>query len=307
MILNQHNLNALFNGFRTVFNDAFRAAPTYYAEIASIVNSDSRDETYGWLGEFPSLREWIGDRHIKSLAAHSYNIRNKKFELTFSVSREDIEDDKYGTFSPLIGEMAYAAAGHPDELIFQILNNGFAEKGYDGVPFFSDAHPIEMNDSTAGTASNVTAGSGPAWYLLDASRPLRPLIFQKRVDYSFDRLDQPNDENVFRRDELMFGIRARCSAGFGLWQFAHGSKADLTPANYAAARAAMRGLRGRGGRPMGIKPTHLVVPPALEEAAQQIVAGATKLVEAADGTPVTSVSNTWVGSAKVIVSEWLAA
>lgn len=91
-------------------------------------------------------------------------------------------------------------------------------------------------------------------------------------------------------------VRARANVGFGLWQFAFGSKAALTAANYAAARAAMSTIKGDKGRILGIRPTVLVVPPTLEEAALKLLNAATN-----DGGG----SNPWAGTAKVIVSPWL--
>lgn len=40
------------------------------------------------------MREWIGDKVVKSLAAFNYTIRNKDWEATVEVDRNDIEDDQ---------------------------------------------------------------------------------------------------------------------------------------------------------------------------------------------------------------------
>lgn len=45
----------------------------------------------------------------------------------------------------------------------------------------------------------------------------------------------------------------------------------LTPSNYSAARAKMRSWKGRDGQPMGTRPSLLIVPPSLEEAAMNIL------------------------------------
>lgn len=47
------------------------------------------------------MREWIGEREVQALAAYDYLIKNKKFEMTIGVPRDDIEDDKYGVYTPL--------------------------------------------------------------------------------------------------------------------------------------------------------------------------------------------------------------
>lgn len=65
----------------------------------------------------------------------------------------------------------------------------------------------------------------------------------------------------------------------------------------------MRNLRGDEGRPLGIRPTHLVVPPSLEEKALTILETDTRVYENEDG--ITNVSNPWKGTMKLVVSEWL--
>ncbi len=69
MIVNGQTLDLAFRGFKTVFTDARLAAPSHYSDIAMTVPSAARDETYGWLGQFPALREWIGPRQVKNLEA----------------------------------------------------------------------------------------------------------------------------------------------------------------------------------------------------------------------------------------------
>jgi phage major head subunit gpT-like protein len=112
MIINAHNLELAYKGFQTVYNEAKLAAPSHAMEIAMAVPSSARDETYGWLGAFPQLREWVGPRHVKGLKAHGFTTRNRKFESTVSVSRDDIADDRLGIFKPMFSEMGTIAARH---------------------------------------------------------------------------------------------------------------------------------------------------------------------------------------------------
>ena len=39
-----------------------------------MIKSTTKSNTYGWLGKFPSLRKWVGDRVIESMKAHGYQI-----------------------------------------------------------------------------------------------------------------------------------------------------------------------------------------------------------------------------------------
>lgn len=151
-------------------------------------------------------------------------------------------------------------------------------------------------DGAVTQVSNFGGGASTAWYLLDTSRAVRPIIWQEREKYEFQQLTQENSEYVFLNDRYLYGIRARVNAGFGLWQMAYGSKQTLNAANYAAARAAMMGFTADGGRKLGVAPSILLVPPSLEEAALNIVN--TEFGSA-------GASNPWKGTAKLIVTPYL--
>lgn len=142
MVINQLALRGLFSNFNAIFNKAFEETTVNWDKIAMEVPSVSRDETYAWLGQIPSMREWIGDRVIQNLSVSSYTIVNKDFELTISLPRNDIEDDRIGVFTPLVKDLAQVTKRHPDELVFNLVAEGFKNKCYDGEMFFSDKHPL---------------------------------------------------------------------------------------------------------------------------------------------------------------------
>lgn len=300
MIVNASNLNAMFTGFKTAFNQGSENVKTYRDVVSMKVTSSSREETYGWLAQLPNIRQWIGERIINSLTAHGYTIKNEKFEMTVEISRDDIADDKYGIFAPVLSEMGRETAIHPDQLLFSLLAQGFTKTCYDGQYFFDSDHPVTI-DGVLSSVSNYQApddanSPGVPWYLIDASRVVRPLVFQEREPYKLQQVNSDSDHHVFMTDQYLYGVRARANAGFGLWQLAFASKKSLTKANYEAARAAMQALKGEGGRPLAICPTHLIVPTSLEGDGRRLLKTATL----EDGA-----SNEWANSAELIVSPWL--
>jgi phage major head subunit gpT-like protein len=297
MIINPANLDLAFKGFKTVYTAAYDTTPVLYDRIAMTIPSSGRDETYGWIGQFPRMREWLtGERQVKDLEAFKYTITNRKFESTVSLQREDFADDRFGVFKPMFAEMGQTARQHPDELIFSLLASGFSAVCFDGQFFFDTDHPSVDAAGAPITVSNMQAGTDPAWFLLDTSRAIKPMIWQEREPYQFEQVNRSEDQRVFMTDVYLYGIRARVNAGFGLWQLAYGSKAPLTAANYKAARTAMGNLRGDKGRVLGINPNVLVVPRALEEA------GLTLLKAELSGG---GNSNIWAGTADLIVSPYL--
>ncbi|WP_029043695.1 Mu-like prophage major head subunit gpT family protein [Cupriavidus sp. WS] len=286
MLISEQNLAALFKGVKMAYNAGHSAAKPLWPQLATLVPSNTKEEQYSWLGQFPRLREWVGDRVIKNLKAYGYSIKNRKFESTISIPRDDIEDDTYGIFKPLFEEMGASAAAHPDELLFELILSGFATKCYDGRAFFDANHEVVASDGDVTPVSNVQlpanpADAKPAWFLLDTSRPLKPFIFQQRRPYNFVTLDKEADENVFMRQEYIYGVDGRMNVGFGFWQQAFGSKLELNAANFGAAYNAMTALKTEEGRSLGIKPNLLLIGNANREAAF-FIAQADKL---ANGQP----------------------
>jgi phage major head subunit gpT-like protein len=277
MIVTPAAIAALQIGYKQNFQSAFTATrpEADFTKVATVIQSSSKSETYGWLGKFPKMREWVGTRVFQDMSAHGYSIVNKDFEATVAVDRNDIEDDNLGIYAPLFQEMGNSAAQQPDDLTFSLMADGRTQICYDGQYFFDTDHPSFDQNGDAATVSNVdTSGAveNPFWYLLDTSRPLKPMIYQERKKPEFiAHTDPTKSDNVFMNKQFVYGADCRCNVGFGFWQMAYASNATLNGDSLDAAIAAMRTLRDSNGRPLGIKPNMLVVGPDLRAAANKTV------------------------------------
>lgn len=155
MVVNQQALNNLNVSYSTAFNKAFAETVVHWQEVAMLTRSMSRETSYKWLGSFVTLKEWIGERELQKLAAYEYFIRNKKYEASIAVPREDIEDDQYGTYTPQFEILGEAAAQHPETLVFGLLMKGFEQKGYDDTAFFSADHENAKKEKTVNNMSTL--------------------------------------------------------------------------------------------------------------------------------------------------------
>lgn len=292
MIVNQAAMSGIYKTFSTIFNQALSTAESMVDLVAMRTPSGGRSVDYKWLGNFPGMREWIGDRVIKDLSGFHYEIVNKPFESTVEVDRDDVEDDQIGVYTPMIQGLAQAAKVHPDVLTFALLALGFSALCYDGQYFFDSDHPVN-----GASVSNTGGGAGNPWFLMDLSRPIKPMILQIRKNPQFVAQDNPEAENVFMRKKFRYGVDDRKNVGFGLWQLAYGSKDTLTEAHYITAREAMMAFTNDEGQPLGIKPTHLVVGGTNEAAGKGLVEAQFTAAGA---------SNIWYNTAKLVVCPWLA-
>lgn len=297
MLINSASLEALRVGFKSEFQKAFDATPKLKDRVAQTIRSSTAQNNYGWLNSISGMREWIGGRVIDNLSESNYAIVNKHFEKTVGVDRNDIEDDNLGTYATAFALMGNAVSALPEQLVWNLLKAGFSTNCFDGQFFFDTDHPIVLEDGSTGTYANTDGGAGTPWFLLCTTLPLKPIIYQERKAANFVYKDKETDDNVFDQRRFVYGADIRCNVGYGLPQMAWGSKQTLNAANYAIARAGIQNMKGDGGRPLGLVPNLLVVPPSLESAGRQ-------LINSEYGTG--GVTNEWKGTAELLVVNWLA-
>lgn len=296
MLVNATNLDSLRVGFKTLYGAGQALSPVFWEKVASLVPATQMEQKYGWLGKIPRVREWIGPRAVQNLMQHDYSIKEKPWELTVAVDRDHIETDNLGIYSTLFQEMGAQTRALPDQLVFQLLLDGFATACYDGQYFFDTDHPVLDKNGVVQSVSNTGGGAGAAWFLLCTQTPLKPLIYQRRKDFEFVAKDQLTDDNVFNNKEFVYGADARANVGFGFWQQAYGSKQTLSAANYAIGRAAITGMTGDHGNPLGLTPNILLVGSSNESAGRKIL----NSEYAAGGE-----TNEWKGTAELVVCPWL--
>jgi phage major head subunit gpT-like protein len=297
MIVSQATLDALRVAFKTDFQSGLDMAAKMGDKVAMTIRSTLAENRYGWLNQMPGMREWIGARVIQNIAESGYAILNRHFELTVGVDKNDIEDDNLGQYSTLMKRMGEATSAFPEQLIWGALKNGFTTNCFDGQFFFDVDHPIVLEDGTTGVYANTDGGAGTPWFLLSTNQSVKPIIYQERQPATFTTKDKATDDNVFNERRYVYGADIRCNVGYGFPQMAWGSKQPLTAANYAVARAAIQNMKGDGGRPLGLVPNLLVVPPSLESQGRQIV-------NSEYGTA--GITNEWKGTAELLVVPWLA-
>ncbi|GHD63849.1 Mu-like prophage major head subunit gpT family protein [Jeongeupia chitinilytica] len=81
-----------------------------------------------------------------------------------------------------------------------------------------------------GTAELVVDGrltSDDAWFLLDTTKPVKPLIYQERMKPVFVEQTDPQADSVFMRKKFKFGAEARGNGGYAFWQLAYGSDGSV--------------------------------------------------------------------------------
>jgi len=147
---------ALEKGLKMEFARAYNAMlkspeADQIKQVATVIPSDSDQEKYGWLGDIPTVREWIGPKHVADLAEYDYTIKNKNWETAIGIDRNDVNDDKYAMIMERVRAMPGAVTDHRWEMIEDLFANGTTGLSYDAEAFF--ANRTSPND-------NLLAGNG---------------------------------------------------------------------------------------------------------------------------------------------------
>lgn len=304
MQITNSTLQALRTGFKTEFQTGIDTVTPYWGKVAKEVPSTTLFNTYGWLDGLPGMREFIGRRQLNNLKDRSYTIANKEWEDTVAVKRTHVEDDNLGMYTLAFQSLGEAAGTHVDQLVWDALLAGFADTfdrkyGYawDGQYFFDTDHLTWDKHGNETTFSNDGGGSGAAWFLMDVSKILRPMIYQNRSAVEFVAKDRADDDSVFYDNEYHYGVYARYNVGYGLFQLAYGSRDTLSLESVVEGRTALlTGQRKPDGSKMAIMPNTIVCGPSNVGEALKIANNESK----ANGE-----TNEWKGQFKVLEVPYL--
>jgi phage major head subunit gpT-like protein len=154
MQVNQANIALIANNLRVIFVDAIQGSAPQWSQLAMKVSSNGAVNIYHWLAALPGMKKFVGKAQIKNVGANKWQIANEPWEDTIGLKEEDIERDTLGLYNPLVASMGVASAEHPDELIADLLLNGFTEKDYTGKNFFDTNKKHNPDDNKAGVFSN---------------------------------------------------------------------------------------------------------------------------------------------------------
>jgi phage major head subunit gpT-like protein len=138
-------------GLKTIFFKEFnRQVNDDWKKIVTEVSSTKDKESYAWLGSTPAMREWVDERMPAALAENGFDITNKDWEASISVSKNALDDDQYGQIKVRVQQLAETARDFPRIKAFDTLIAGTTTECYDGQCFFDTDH----SEGSSGTQSN---------------------------------------------------------------------------------------------------------------------------------------------------------
>jgi phage major head subunit gpT-like protein len=155
MDITQPLLVSFFQQLDMRFQRGYTGRKQYYDQFADLVPSSTKQNVYSWLAELPGLRKWYGPKLARNIATRAYALINEDWEDTYEIDRNDIDDDIAGIYGQREQLMGDAASRWPDDLMTDIVKAGTTALCFDGQFFFDTDHPVDLDDSGAGTYANL--------------------------------------------------------------------------------------------------------------------------------------------------------
>jgi len=159
MDLTPSNLDFLFKSLNFSYKQGYGAKKKYWQDIATEIPSGGEGNIYPFLSMIPGLREWVGPRVINNVSARSYAVPNKHWESTIALDANKIKDDQYGIYSTVAGMLGTHVAEWRDRELARIIELGTSANCWDGQFMFDTDHPVDPDNSGAGTNSNKLVGA----------------------------------------------------------------------------------------------------------------------------------------------------
>lgn len=144
---NEENFGKLLEpGLRKIFFETYDELPSQFEKIYNVQKSTKATEHDWGMGAFgdwekrASQLDTVAYKTLSPGLDRTYT--HEAFTQGFMVTREMYDDEQYRQLEKLPKAMARAGRAKVEKDAMNPLLQGFTKIGYDGVPLFSDAHPL---------------------------------------------------------------------------------------------------------------------------------------------------------------------
>ena len=155
---NEENFGKLLEpGLRKIFFETYDEIPEQFSKVYNVMTSNSAAEHDWGMGAFGDWTERTSQFDEVAYTTLSPGLdrtyTHDAFTQGFMVTREMYDDDKYRQIEKLPKAMARSGRAKVEKDAISLLVDGFTTVIYDGVPLFSDEHPLlEFDYVTAPTS-----------------------------------------------------------------------------------------------------------------------------------------------------------
>ena len=134
--INDKKLQELSELLNAKWTTAFRAAPqSQLSALATTYSSSTASNHYALMEALGGWSEWNGAREFKDVASQQFEVKNKDYEMSIKMPKNQLEDDQIGMYVDIVPNMVAGWFKKQQALIMDVLTSN--PIAYDGTALFS--------------------------------------------------------------------------------------------------------------------------------------------------------------------------
>jgi phage major head subunit gpT-like protein len=156
--INDATLQDLNKQLNAKWTAAFSSAPqTQLSVLATQYTSTTASNHYAFMEAMGGWSQWNGARNFKDVASQQFEVKNKDFEMSIKMPKNQIEDDQIGMYVDLVPAMVAGWFKKQQSLIMEVLTSN--PLAYDGLALFGTTRTYGANTISNYTTSALTAAT----------------------------------------------------------------------------------------------------------------------------------------------------
>ncbi|QEL18304.1 Mu-like prophage major head subunit gpT family protein [Limnoglobus roseus] len=215
--------------------------PAPVERFCQVIPSTTRVHNFLFDSVVGDMKEFKGHRTFQKFASDVYPIRNKRFDNTFEVNKDDVDDDQVGVYKLRPAQIVKKSRRFWQRLALRALRDGETGLAFDKQPFFSQTHGVGSVAASGvgagegdGNIMTFTAASGDAkshrivLVVNDGSTEIKPIIITERMPVT-ELMTDAGTPQAEMNLVYKYWVDARYGAGYGFWWDALLIKITNTP------------------------------------------------------------------------------
>jgi phage major head subunit gpT-like protein len=147
----EQKVEAAYVGFNTRLNGRMQTYESFFAKLATVVDSPNLIDRTIWLNALPVMRLWTGPKVVDRVSAESHPIVTRPHEASLGIGKGTLLNDQLGLYGRAIDGLADAYPNALDDLVVTMLCAGIQGTAlgatYDGQNLIDTDHTFRSADT----------------------------------------------------------------------------------------------------------------------------------------------------------------
>lgn len=147
----EQKVEIAYVGFGTRLANRLSTYESFFARLATVVDSPNLINREIWLNALPVMRMWLGPKVIERISAENTPIVTRPHEVSIAIGKGTLQNDQLGLYGGLVDKLAEAYPNALDDLVITMLCAGIQGTSlgatYDGQNLIDTDHTFRSADT----------------------------------------------------------------------------------------------------------------------------------------------------------------